>query len=146
MTINLLFQLCKTLSLVDMKQLTLLSVSGMFSLIAMAQEPCFKDTLHKFADLSAHRTEFYHPNGIRSARHVHRGRYTMISREWDSCGKLIRKRKSGKTLFRRVPYHQATQYRYYPSGALQQKRFTRIQGCWHVKRSRKRSYPDRKAH
>jgi len=106
-----------------------------------AQDNCSRDETRRYDELSTPITEYHHENGLLSHRYIKRGEDRLKTLEWNSCGQLIRKIISGKTI-RKTPYSKHLSFDYHPNGQLKTKRFVKMVGCLHIKRSRRKEYSE----
>jgi len=112
--------------------------------LAYCQDSCSLNLKNRYAELPYRVTEFYHDNGELSHRHIKRGINTMIVFEWNSCGKLVRKTKSksGITKLRKIRYNKWRSIKYHANEKVKSKTFMKTVGCWHIRRSWRRSYSE----
>lgn len=109
---------------------------------AHSQDSCKRQDLRFYGEMTGRITEYYHDNGELSHRFIQKGENTTKVFEWNSCGNLVRKSKSGISKIRKVYYNKYLSIEYYDNEKVKSKRFTKMIGCWHIKRRWVRFYSE----
>ncbi|MFT5779152.1 MAG: hypothetical protein ACI837_002109 [Crocinitomicaceae bacterium] len=103
--------------------------------VASSQDTCKLYSTHQYAELTERVTEYCHDTGGLSCRFLKKNENTLIVYRWDSCGRLISKSKSGRTTFKKTYYSKRLSIVYHANESVKRKRFTKMVGCNHIKRS-----------
>lgn len=96
----------------------------------ISQDTCVRDVQYDYSTKSM----YYHENGVLGLTRTHRNLINFTTKRWNSCGELISKTNSGKTLFRRIP-RSKRYYFYYENGQLSKIRFVKVLGCRSFKKT-----------
>lgn len=95
-----------------------------------------------YDELTQRVTLRYYRNGVVGEKIITRNGVIRWTYKWDESGKLIRKSKTTRTLFRRTPVARIYSIEYYDNGEVKQKNFAKMVGCDHFKRAWKKYYSE----
>lgn len=95
---------------------------------------------YNFGDITGRITEYFHESGVISHRYIIKSEFRYTSREWDSCGRFIRKTKSRKVKNKKISYYKISSIEYKSDDRIKTKRRYKTRGCKHIKKSSRIRY------
>lgn len=111
--------------------------------IAYSQDTCTTNVKNWYSELTPPVTEYFHENGQISHRIITKNEKTKKVVEWDSCGNCIRKTKSRETNSKtNGTCTRRRKTTYYANGQIETKSSSKMCGCLHFKRSRRKMYSE----
>lgn len=117
--------------------LSLIAIYGL-SISLQAQDTLWVDR-DRYAELDFGRSDFYHNNGELAVRYIKKEN-KLRTKEWDEAGRLTAKSFSRRKYFSKERVFSRTVIQYDNDGHRTVKMYTKMKGCSHIWRVRKKTY------